>query len=85
MAYPQGYSQQAAYTHGGNTSPGGTNLYAQNYTPEGYANTTSYNAYGHTVPATDSRYAYQAAQMTTMSGDQQRYCYVFLRVLLIAG
>ncbi|EJF63031.1 hypothetical protein DICSQDRAFT_179690 [Dichomitus squalens LYAD-421 SS1] len=77
MAYPQGYSQQAAFAQGGGMGQAGDMFVSQGYAQQGQQVGTSYNAYGHAVPAGDPTYAYQAAQLATMAGgDQQTAAYM---------
>ena len=71
MAYQQGYNQPAGFTQGGNSNQGREDLYAQSFAQQGFTG-GSFNAYGHAMSATDPSYAYQAAQMGTMSGEQPK-------------
>ena len=74
MAYAHGYSQQNAYAQGGGMSEGGDMFVSQAYAQQGHQGGASYAGYGHAVPAGDPRYAYQAAQMAAMNGEDQQKC-----------
>ncbi|KAI1792981.1 hypothetical protein LXA43DRAFT_1060316 [Ganoderma leucocontextum] len=67
MAFPNSYGQQATYP--GQADAG--DIFAnQGYAAQqGFPGGASYDPYGHAISTADPRYAYQAAQMAAMAGE----------------